>query len=420
MANLALVLLAIFLTKAEIYAGANHLIPVRPWTAFLIAASVIVVPSFGLVLKRNATTIGGLIRCLPIIAAFSGVVFLSLICALWDGANYSEGFIYLFMPELDLLVFMVGLALGIVSPDPKSRRWGTWFAFAAGVGSIFVDVVRPETFSPFAARAAGLAVNPNSGAVVAVAMGTACLDWIKPRVNLYSGLICAITAAAVLFTFSRAGVFLLVTAGLLYIARAQAMSWARFARSVIAAAATVAAVISLMSILFADSPAFVADTQRARLFRGDSADVVDFSFEERVAAISTSFMLIGERPFLGWGTGYVYAMRIGPHNMYLARWIDNGWFGELAYLWLLSSIVFTNIRLGNWEGVALASVTAVDSLFCHNVLEDRTLLLLIGISSGAAGARCSRALSSPLRKMKTCVRARYPGRRAFTSIPFPP
>jgi O-antigen ligase len=79
----------------------------------------------------------------------------------------------------------------------------------------------------------------------------------------------------------------------------------------------------------------------------------DIASLERIDAVDRSLRIISERTALGMGTGYVYSMPVGPHNMYLARWVDNGLIGMLSYLWLISAAFVVNWRNRNPEGMVL-------------------------------------------------------------------
>jgi hypothetical protein len=118
------------------------------------------------------------------------------------------------------------------------------------------------------------------------------------------------------------------------------------------------------------------------------ADMVrfgDIASLERMDAVDHSVRIISDATFFGMGTGYIYGMPVGPHNMYLARWVDNGLIGILSYLWLVGAAFVVNWKNRNPQGAVISLMVLFFGLFSHNVLEDRTVLLLLAIST-ARGA----------------------------------
>jgi O-antigen ligase len=291
----------------------------------------------------------------------------------------------LFFPWLDLTVFGIALALGGSVVPHSVWRSGLWLAFAATVISIGIDVIAPGTFSEVPARAAGLAQNPNGGALVIVLLTAALLPWEGPKWSKGVVFMMLLGAMAVLVTISRAGMLLwiLLLARYLVIVPKRADS-AR--RSVLALSALVLAVIVgiLVPGRFGLIPMFNIPSNRTQLILGEGGRVVGMATDERLEAIRRSVQLIERAPWFGDGSGTAYEMIVGPHNMYLARWVDNGAVGLAAYLWLLGALLALSYRTRSREAQALAWIMVIFGLFSHNVLEDRTLLLLLGGALGRA------------------------------------
>lgn len=124
---------------------------------------------------------------------------------------------------------------------------------------------------------------------------------------------------------------------------------------------------------------------REPLIQADIVRFGDIASLERMDAVNHSIRIISEATVLGMGTGYIYGMPVGPHNMYLARWVDNGLIEILSYLWLLCAAFVVNWKNRNPEGAVISLMVLLFGFFSHNVLEDRAILLLLAIST-AGGA----------------------------------
>jgi len=105
----------------------------------------------------------------------------------------------------------------------------------------------------------------------------------------------------------------------------------------------IAIVVPVYSMAHLGTTVYSADNQRAQmlaaLLRGDTATV---TADPRVKLISGYIDLISDRPFLGYGTGFVTSRAWqddGPHNMYLALWVENGVVGLSAYVMLLNCVL---------------------------------------------------------------------------------
>ncbi len=77
-------------------------------------------------------------------------------------------------------------------------------------------------------------------------------------------------------------------------------------------------------------------------------------------------------------------MQVGPHNMDLARLVDNGIPGLIAYLWLLAALFRSAVKTTCHEGTMVVVLLAINGLVNHNLLEERTLWLLLGYSLGSS------------------------------------
>jgi O-antigen ligase len=143
----------------------------------------------------------------------------------------------------------------------------------------------------------------------------------------------------------------------------------------------------------------------ARLLNGDTATVLH---DSRVALVSGYVDLISRHPIFGYGTGLIMSRAVGPHNMFLALWVENGVFGPLGYLMLLVGCFWHFRKTRDSRGQALCLALFVFSFFSHNLLNSSsrpifvTLGLLSGIAVSVAGSKSAhsgatgRATARPL------------------------
>ena len=130
-------------------------------------------------------------------------------------------------------------------------------------------------------------------------------------------------------------------------------------------------------------PMLEATGTRANLFSGQ-LDAMETAEDSRMILIYEYLEMIAEHPILGWGTGFTTGNELGSHNMFLARWVDNGILGVGAYAMLIWMIYRTGRRCQSWECTTLALYVLTYSFFTHNLLEQKNILLLMAISAGRA------------------------------------
>jgi O-antigen ligase len=152
--------------------------------------------------------------------------------------------------------------------------------------------------------------------------------------------------------------------------------------------------------------------QRIEAFLGGPSDL-DHADDSRVHIAREYWELVQERPWQGWGTGLNYSGDEGSHNIYLARWVENGVAGLAMYLVLLASLLAMGARRQSPECQVLAAYLFVLGFFTHNLLEDRSLLLVWGVTLGR-GAIIRAEWTSPRLLAPEPARARFstPARQA--------
>lgn len=309
-----------------------------------------------------------------------------LVSLLWFYRSPQDAFAYGEVRLRVLSVLFIVLSL-IAFSDATAQRTGraavAW-ATMLGVGLNVYELFNPGTFSTVVGRSAGLFGDSNQSAA-ALVLGLILAYGVVPgRLRLP---FVALTAVGVFTTFSRAGIlgWLLVVAFLMLRA---GVSVAQI-RRVVALSAIVA--VLLVSPLFGTVEREL--TQRGTL----NADVLnrinflegngsaDSSTTERNAVAAKAWALVGEEPVGGHGTGAslrIPGFAVGTHNTYLALMVDHGFVvGILLIPLLLLATLWGATGRTAELAIPLGGFIALWSAFSHTVLEDRYLLLAVGLTA---------------------------------------
>ncbi len=373
--------LAVFLCQVDLYIRRQGWVEI-PSVYPLLASQVVMAL---IICYLNADQIGRILKASSgAILAFGGLAGLALVGAALPEANLSEGGLYVIYPTIDFLVFLLALPLASLFASGANWRVACGVAMCSLVMSILVDARYPGTFSMLEARAAGFGCNPNRGAELTVILFVCVLNWKKPSLSLVTLAWCLVAFVGVFMTLSRSGTLMLGIVGMLYVR--QCVRRNGMGKMVVLGG--LAFSIGGYALMAADGakqilPMFDANHTRANLFNGQ-LDAMDTTEDSRVILIYDYLGMIAERPLLGWGTGYTYGQEFGSHNMYLARWVDNGLIGVVAYVMLLGMLFRIGRKHQSWECITVSVFLAADSFFTHNLLEDKTQLLIMGITAGRA------------------------------------
>jgi hypothetical protein len=123
----------------------------------------------------------------------------------------------------------------------------------------------------------------------------------------------------------------------------------------------------------------------AALARGDiNTGALDYAGRERAGVIYEFTDLIAQSPIVGYGTNFSYGQPVGPHNIYLTQWADNGILG-LAFLliFLLSSFWYFK-KYRDIRGMVYVAAFSISGVFSHTHLDARPLLILFGLLGALA------------------------------------
>jgi len=300
-------------------------------------------------------------------------------------ANLAEGGKYVLYPTIDFLVFLFALPLATLFASRSNWRLASGIALAGLVLSILIDARHPGTFSFLETRAAGFGVNPNIGAALSVLLLIGVLDWKRPRLSLWTCGWSLLALIGVTLTLSRSGVLVLGLVGMLYVRQCVQQNGARTV-VVLCGLAFAVGGYSLIAVDAAKNvlPMLNSNHTRTASFLTGNMDAMDVLEDSRVSLVYEFVAMIEERPLLGWGTGLNYAVELGTHNMFLARWVENGLPGLVAYLLLIAMLYRIGRKHHSAECIAVAVFLVAESFFSHNLLEDKALLLMMSLTAGRA------------------------------------
>ena len=405
---LAVVAVALFFTNVSNYTERFGVIPLA-WIG-LFAGMCVPVVVHGLFAHR--------VSIRPLVWWGGGYLLISL---LWFYRSPQDAFAYEEVQTRVLAVIFLVLSL-VVYGDASAQRAGrvaiVW-ATVLAVGLNVYELFHPQAFSTVLGRSAGLYGNSNQSAA-ALVLGLLLGYGVVPG-RLRMPFV-AVTALGIIPTFTRSGIlgWLLVVA--FFMLRA-GISLAQLRRVLVLAALVVGFIASplwrsLERTLMDRGTLTLNVLNRLAFFRGGAA--TDASANERQAVAAKAWELVGEQPLRGHGTGAalrIEGFEVGTHNMYLAMMVDHGFLvGILVVpLLLLATLWGANRRTVDLT-LPFGAFLAMWCLFSHNVLEERYILLAVGLTASVVAVSARSADAEAGRKVEGGGRT---GEGSLTSSPSP-
>ena len=372
---------AVFASCLDRYLDAHGALPFLSVYVFLGALAAMTV---GTVLRATASNrerarVFTLYRMnLIALAPLAATVIASLAGSFVPTANLDEGPRYVLYPAYDATIVMLSMLLPFPEHHRKLIRWYLGIGFALAAGSVFVDVIRPATFSMLPDRAAGFAINPNGAGFLLVTLCCALIAF--DRVRGIDLIVLGVTTLGVIATLSRGGIILLAFVICCYV---PCVVRHALRRGVGAVAIGLVALVLLIGGISVGT----ARLMNQRMFSGGGSRVemllgkrkIVGPRENRVELLSQALEMVRESPWVGYGSGFTFALPNGPHNMYVSRWLDNGIPGVVSYVWLLvaASVLFWTRRY--LPGLVFTGVVVIEGIFSHNILDERPFVLLFGV-----------------------------------------
>ena len=374
-----------FLSVADNHFGRIRMLPLPPTLlalVFLLSTSGLVVlsdllesPPLGRVSKLISAN-------WPITGAMFGIAFFSLLSSFSEGSYWGENSKWIYLHAYSVSIFFLALLLPLLPLVRKHFRALCFAGFLALLCSIAGDLITPGTFSVEINRAAGFPGNSNWGALALVMLGATTLNYDSGSERLKDFGLLLLMGLGVFATLSRSGMLNFAALSLFYCCRVLLSSrdGLRSAMSIAAGAAiSVAIALATIPVLVESSDMFAGSNAVNRilvLFEGKVVD--DGSSGTRIDAAQEALQLIEEAPILGHGTGHSRLLFEKPHNLFLKQWLENGLPGLCMWLILLIGGFVVFKARSCPQGMALMITAFVGSFFSHNILQQRTFLLLLG------------------------------------------
>ena len=400
-----IVVFSFFLSVADI--GFAEYLPMPPTTAAILTLLPLVLLAIVQGLTRKPE-LGALLSACRLqrvpLAAFLLLASTSLWCAALPDAYWQEQMKWIFLISYGMLIFLSTFVTGLVAEARIPFRIAVFLSVLLLLSSMMWDVYNPGSFSSEAYRAAGFPRNPNFAALVANMLCAAALSYDARRHWVYDVLVLSLTLLAAFSTQSRSG-FLGYAALLLFYFTYNIATGGLQLRTVLymISGAAGAGVLLAIVIPYLMDNTVMFTTYHSRFASFESDGSMDSgSAESRYQAALDSIRLINEAPLLGHGTAYSRRMKELPHNLYLMQWVNNGVPGLLCYIGLLAGGLYCFRRRRCPAGQGLMIVTIVGSCFSHNVLDQRTFLMLYGFLLGSSAIGTSAGQTSRGRAEFSC------------------
>jgi O-antigen ligase len=284
------------------------------------------------------------------------------------------------------ILLLLSIAIGQSWTVKKYHRIIFLMVLIGASIAVWVDYFVPGTFSRLSHRAAGLGANANDGSRIILLLCIAAIDWKK---NGWVNLVTLAASGMTVFVTLSVGnllLYLTVVGYYLYLSL-RGGEGEHFIKKISLVAAVPLLIILVIQPMLVDmkdsSAAFDNRTSQDRLdkilnfFQGDTAFVDDHSRKDLANEYWES---IFESPILGHGTGFSARQGTkGAHNMYLKHWVENGLFGFLIYLSLMAGTCWFFFRLRDKRGMIFSLIFFLSGFHSHNILRDKTTIVLLGI-----------------------------------------
>ena len=346
---------------------------------------------------------------------FLALVLLSLIHLVIPPLPSLTDALYIASP---LAVCALTVLLSSIPQVRASLRSYLFVAFAVYCVTVWVDVLRPATFSAMESQASGFASNPNAGALLLVMLTAPLLNY--RRLTLTSLLLLFVSGLTAFTILSRAGL-------LGYLVLAGCYTWmipapylkrrlVNFALvGVMGLCVLSASLVSVRTLSYFDNPITkarvhlvfgtgslehaativcrVAGSEECpdwiqRFFSFEVDPLVDVTTDyARIRDLLNGLRRIKEAPILGHGPRFDGRSESGSHNMYVSVWVNLGVGAPIAYLMILMGGIWSFRAVGFRAGVALLSFIAFWSLFSHTMFDKRPLFIMLGLLLPLAAAR---------------------------------
>lgn len=338
------------------------------------------------------------------------LLIIGIVSALWGlhpGAYWNEG-VRNILVDIHYWVILM-LSIGIASSWTLRKHYRLIFIIIL-IGScipFWVDMIYPGTFSQQTERTAGFYGNANDGALSVLYMAIAAINWKKH--DFLSLFVLILTGLAVFTTLSVEGIILLSILTGSYIVLnlgGEGMILRKIAFVIITPILAFFLAKPLLVKILDVSTILEQHSSKERLQEIINMSKGDVTFAEdhdRLKLVRDYWLLIQEAPITGHGTAFIDSTLTGPHNMYLKKWVENGLLGLLLYLAMIGFAIRHFMLLRDIRGMIFVGAFIYAGFFDQNVLQNSTLIVLLGISGVLAYLENSEPASLAESRVKLAV-----------------
>lgn len=350
--------------------------------------------------KRIKNLTGIYLNLMWIILPFLLLSLISIVWGILPGANWEGGLRDTVFDLYHWVLLMLSITIAQSKTVSKYHRIIFLIVLVGASMGIWADYFNPGTFSKENMnRAAGFSGNANGDAKVIVWLCIAAINWKKS--GLLNLIVLTFSWLTIFPTLSvNNSILLFFVTGYYFFLGIKENSGSHFIKKVSMVTAPLLFVLILQPLwvdmkesgdTFNNKSAKLRFENISNIFEGD------FSFftEHSRAGLAHKFLvIISEEPVIGRGTGYANSVHEGTHNMYLMQWVDKGVLGLLAYLLMVAGAFWHFYRLESKQGLIFAFVFFGSGFFTHNLFNDRTFILLLGMLGTLAYLEKSKKISS--------------------------
>ncbi len=300
------------------------------------------------------------------------------------------------LPVFQLAVLAVGMILASLDTD------GRWIVLASHLAifvlgaSIIFETIFPGALGTSAARTGGFALNANIPGFIIPALLAVSLDF--RRIRLADLAVILFSLVAVSATLSRMGLGFLgsviCTYALIFFLRGGATAGLRkILLGGLFLALSALLMIGSFSILSMSSSATNTEfSTRIKTILGGQSVLED---PYRGPLLDHFIEVASQKPWVGYGPGDTLMnavtrapLGLGPHNMFVRAWVDTGLAGLFLYAAFIASIVCLGIVRRSVSATMVGTLVAAYGLFSHNVIDNKAVLILLGIALGQSAFKC--------------------------------
>jgi O-antigen ligase len=259
--------------------------------------------------------------------------------------------------------------------------------------------------SVLVARPAGFMRNPNDGAFTIGALLVASLRWRQP--TLRDLPLIAIALAGIVPTLSRSGLLAWLFVTLMYFGAVILVGPRWRLLLVLVPAVGALAIGAVLNDDLAATAVRNADSARRISEIGDlaSGDTRTASDDPRILLFLHYVDLAAEQPLLGYGPSFAVSGYgtpeagqddQGPHNTFLARYVDTGMLGLACLLAFFLYWLAFFLQHRSPAGVMYVVFLAFTALFAHDVIDRKSLLGILMVLGAQALLYRQRSLTTPI------------------------